>query len=640
MGIKWFHNEEAFDVEWMNQQFLLHKKSARNCTRLKLKMTLWRLLLLSAFVPLRIAFSTCVVLGVLMCDLEVAHGDWQLAWSDEFNGSSINTNNWTFDIGNGSGGWGNNELEYYTSRPQNAYVTDGLLHIAAQKESYSGYNYTSAKLKTIGLFSHKYGRFEFYARLPQGQGYWPALWMMPQGAVYGGWAASGEIDVMENKGSNPTNVLGTIHFGGMYPNQAQSFGPSYTFPSGDSVTNFHLYALEWTTDTISWYVDNQLYETQTSWWSSSNPTNTSIRNPYPAPFDQPFYIIMNLAIGGNFGGNPDGTTVFPGEMQVDYVRVYDWVGVPPPPPVLKLRIAFDDPPETTTTSSDTSGGGANLTLQMMDGSGNPSDYHGTLNSGVDGAMTSNRALDFSSNGANQPGRPGPLAAATNVNLGFGTVSNFVVSLWFKQNAEMVAGANMGPRLFVLGAGTPADSGAANSIGLKFQMANQLYFQLGGVIASASFLQNLPTNTWLFVAAVYNGGSVMIYQGTETNPVSLISTTSAATNINFGSSDALYIGNRQDRQRSFDGWIDDFRFYSGVGDSNFVESIRLLAVSPSTNPATLNIQTGTNGIKLTWPSGVLQSATNVFGPWSDISNFISPFTVTPNRAQGFYRVKLQ
>jgi hypothetical protein len=133
---------------------------------------------------------------------------------------------------------------------------------------------------------------------------------------------------------------------------------------------------------------------------------------------------------------------------------------------------------------------------------------------------------------------------------------------------------------------------------------------------------------------------MIYQGTETNPVSLISTTSAATNINFGSSDALYIGNRQDRQRSFDGWIDDFRFYSGVGDSNFVESIRLLAVSPSTNPATLNIQTGTNGIKLTWPSGVLQSATNVFGPWSDISNFISPFTVTPNRAQGFYRVKLQ
>ena len=146
--------------------------------------------------------------------------------------------------------------------------------------------------------------------------------MMPRDSVYGGWAASGEIDILENKGNNPTNVLGTIHFGGMYPHQTQSFGPSFNFANGDSVTNFHLYALEWTSNSVSWFVDNQLYETQTSWWSSSNPTNTNIRNPYPAPFDQPFYIIMNLAVGGNFGGNPDGTTVFPGEMQVDYVRAY------------------------------------------------------------------------------------------------------------------------------------------------------------------------------------------------------------------------------------------------------------------------------------------------------------------------------
>src|ERR1035438_276137 len=142
----------------------------------------------------------CLVVGMFICGLGTAWGDWQLAWSDEFDGSSINTSNWTFDIGNGSGGWGNNELEYYTSRPQNVYVTNGLLHIVAQAESYSGYNYTSAKLKTIGLFSQKYGRFEFYARLPQGQGYWPALWMMPEDEIYGGWGASGEIDGMENKG--------------------------------------------------------------------------------------------------------------------------------------------------------------------------------------------------------------------------------------------------------------------------------------------------------------------------------------------------------------------------------------------------------------------------------------------------------
>src|SRR5438034_2451702 len=124
-------------------------------------------------------------------------------------------------------GWGNNELEYYTSRPENVYVTNGLLHIVALQESYNGSSYTSAKLKTRGLFLQKYGRFEFRARLPQGQGYWPALWLMPEDSVYGGWASSGEIDVMENKGSDPTNVLGTLHFGGTYPNQAQSYGPSF-----------------------------------------------------------------------------------------------------------------------------------------------------------------------------------------------------------------------------------------------------------------------------------------------------------------------------------------------------------------------------------------------------------------------------
>ena len=258
------------------------------------------------------------VVGVLA----PARADWQLSWSDDFSGSAINTNHWTFDTGNGNHGWGNHELEYYTSRPENVYVNGGMLHIVARKEDYHGKGYTSAKLKTRGLFSQKYGRFEFYARLPEGKGYWPALWMMPEHAVYGPWAASGEIDVMENRGANPGKVFGTIHFGGMSPHNAHSHGPGFTFPPGDSVTNFHLYAIEWTTNTISWYVDNHLYESQTNWWSSSNPGNPGDRNPYPAPFDQSFYIIMNLAIGGDFGGNPDGTSVFPGEMQVKYVRAY------------------------------------------------------------------------------------------------------------------------------------------------------------------------------------------------------------------------------------------------------------------------------------------------------------------------------
>ena len=175
-----------------------------------------------------------------------ASGDWNLVWNDEFSGTAIDTNHWTFETGNGSGGWGNNELEYYTSRPQNAYVANGLLHIVAQKESFSGFSYTSARMKTAGRFAKKFGRFEFRARLPAGQGYWPALWLMPEDSVYGGWAASGEIDVMENKGGDPAIVLGTIHFGGQYPANASSHGPPYTFPPGDSGANFHTYLLDWT----------------------------------------------------------------------------------------------------------------------------------------------------------------------------------------------------------------------------------------------------------------------------------------------------------------------------------------------------------------------------------------------------------
>ncbi len=277
-----------------------------------------------AVVIQRVAAPALVALWLLSTTGTTLAG-WQLAWSDEFSGTTIDTNHWTFDTGNGRGGWGNNELEYYTSRATNAFVSDGLLHIVARKESYHGCGYTSARLKTRGRFSALYGRFEFRARLPQGKGYWPALWLMPRDSVYGGWAASGEVDIMENKGRLPGTVLGTLHFGGSYPKNTLSHGPPYTFPPGDSVTKFHVYALEWTTNQFSWYVDNTRYETQSSWWSSGGP--------YPAPFNQPFYIIMNLAVGGKFDGNPDESTVFPGDMQVDYVRVYKWAA--PPPTALK-----------------------------------------------------------------------------------------------------------------------------------------------------------------------------------------------------------------------------------------------------------------------------------------------------------------
>ncbi len=237
-------------------------------------------------------------------------GDWNIVWSDEFNGSSINTNLWTYDLG--GGGWGNSELEYYTSSAQNSYVSNGLLHIVALQQSTNGYNYTSARLKTEGLYAAQYGRFAWRASLPAGVGFWPALWMLGSNIGSAGWPGCGEIDVMENNGSALTNVQGSLHSGS---DETQV----YTLPGG-SVTNFHTYLLDWTTNAISWYVDGVRYETQTAWSSSVGA--------YPTPFNQPFFIIMNLAVGGDYLGDPSSATInsnstFPGQLQVDYVRLYN-----------------------------------------------------------------------------------------------------------------------------------------------------------------------------------------------------------------------------------------------------------------------------------------------------------------------------
>jgi beta-glucanase (GH16 family) len=269
---------------------------------------------------------------------------WKLAWSDEFDGPAIDPAKWDFDLGNGFfnydsnqwiSGWGNNELQYYTREPTNAFAAEGMLHIRALKESLHGCGYTSAKLRSrkrdgTELFAKRFGRFEFRAKMPTGKGVWPALWMLPQEEKYGGWAASGEIDVLEARGQEPSKILGTIHFGGRWPANAHA-STDYVFPNGGTIAEFHTYAVEWDPGEIRWLVDGNEYARQTSWWSSgkteknqgAKPANEGELNPWPAPFDRPFYLVMNLAIGGKFLGNPDATTVFPAEMLVDYVRVYD-----------------------------------------------------------------------------------------------------------------------------------------------------------------------------------------------------------------------------------------------------------------------------------------------------------------------------
>lgn len=272
---------------------------------------------------------------------------WTLVWNDEFDGDRIDPSKWAFDIGNGFfdyqhhawiPGWGNEELQYYTREPANVFVKNSLLTIRALKESLHGCGYTSARLKTrqrdgTPLFNKLYGRFEFRARVPWGKGLWPALWLLPQDDRYGGWAASGEIDVMEIVGEKPHEVLNSIHFGSAYPKRSL-ITHVYPLPDGSTVADWHIYAVEWEPGEIRFYVDGVHTSTRDHWWSCSKTAGgqgiearrAADLNPWPAPFDQPFYLVMNVAVGGNFPGAPNPATHFPAELVVDYVRVYDKVG--------------------------------------------------------------------------------------------------------------------------------------------------------------------------------------------------------------------------------------------------------------------------------------------------------------------------
>ncbi|OMF84401.1 carbohydrate binding domain-containing protein [Paenibacillus sp. FSL R7-0273] len=252
---------------------------------------------------------------------------WTMVWSDEFNDGVIDPGKWTYDLGDGTAvgnpGWGNNELEWYTNDEKNVKEADGNLVITAHKESVNGKDYTSSRIKTKGLFSKKYGKFEIRAKAPTGKGMWPAIWMLPENYEYGNWAASGEIDIMEGWGSRPDTVAGTIHYGGFWPDNVYS-GKEYVFPDNGTIADYHTYSLEWEPGELRWYVDGVLFQTKNDWYSISvgQPAN----NAYPAPFNQEFHLLMNLAVGGNFDGNPTPDTVFPQSMSVDYVRVYELTG--------------------------------------------------------------------------------------------------------------------------------------------------------------------------------------------------------------------------------------------------------------------------------------------------------------------------
>ena len=264
-----------------------------------------------------------------------------LVWADEFSGAAIDGEKWSHEK-NCTGG-GNNEAQCYVDDPENSWVADDLLHIKAIREDVTGPNrvdddpdydpadtsgsgtYTSARLRTKGLGDWKYGRFEMRAKLPQGQGSWPAFWMLPTDWVYGGWPLSGEIDILEAvnlKVAGEDRVHGTLHYGGTWPGNKYT-GEAYQIPGGlNPADGFHTYAVEWEEGEVRWYVDGDHFATQTSagWYTTADLENGH------APFDQTFHLILNLAVGGDWPANTnDGgidESAFPQEFQIDYVRVY------------------------------------------------------------------------------------------------------------------------------------------------------------------------------------------------------------------------------------------------------------------------------------------------------------------------------
>lgn len=248
------------------------------------------------------AMKTFFILSVLLPLASFAQ--WELIWSDEFDATSLNQSYWTNEIGTGSWGWGNNELQYYTDRPENIFLDSGYLHIQARNEAYQGSNYTSARIKTQDKFSVQYGKIEARIKVPVGQGLWPAFWMLGQNISTIGWPKCGEIDIMEHV-NHELKIHGTIHF--------DMWGHNYTGNHKFADASiFHVYAIEWDENEIRWFMDGEQFHVE------AIDANEVSREE----FHSPFFILLNLAVGGNWPGSPNASTPFPSIMMVDYVRVY------------------------------------------------------------------------------------------------------------------------------------------------------------------------------------------------------------------------------------------------------------------------------------------------------------------------------
>ncbi len=234
----------------------------------------------------------------------LAFSQYELVWSDEFDGEELDLEKWTFDIGQGSWGWGNNELQYYTSNTSNIKVEDGLLNITAKEEQYANANYTSSRIKSKGLYEFQYGKVHSRISVPVGQGLWPAFWMLGANIDQVSWPQCGEIDIMEHVNLDP-NIHGTHHYN----------NNGHVYHGGSIICDaeeFNVYSIEWTPDNIIWSLNGNIY------YSTDIGPNSISKEE----FHNPFFFLINLAVGGNWPGSPNAETSFPANLYVDYVRVY------------------------------------------------------------------------------------------------------------------------------------------------------------------------------------------------------------------------------------------------------------------------------------------------------------------------------
>lgn len=246
-----------------------------------------------------------ILLFVFACGLGHAQGQtWNLIWSDEFSGTAVDNSKWTHEQGTGNWGWGNNELQYYTASTNNSFVSDGEMHIVAREQTINNSNYSSARLITKDKFFFQYGKVEARIKAPAGQGLWPAFWMLGQNIDEVSWPQCGEIDIMEHVNNNPY-INGTVHFN----NNGHVYQGAQYYTD---VEEYHVYAIIWSPSSIRFFVDGTIYYTK----NILNNTGST------EEFHNEFFFIMNLAVGGNWPGSPNSTTVFPAEMNLDYIRVY------------------------------------------------------------------------------------------------------------------------------------------------------------------------------------------------------------------------------------------------------------------------------------------------------------------------------